>query len=200
MAAEHSSTATPGRLVVISGPSGVGKGTIVRRVLDTIDQAVLSVSVTTRPPRDGERDGVDYRFATVEMFRTMIDRDALLEWAEVHGNFYGTEVATVDAALAAGKIVILEIDVQGGLQVARRRPAARLLLITPPGDAELRRRLEGRGTDAPDVIERRLAKANKEIQMARDSGRYNDEVVNDDLDAAVRQVVRLIQQENTRHD
>jgi guanylate kinase len=199
MAAEDS-TATPGRLVVISGPSGVGKGTIVRRVIQTLPDALLSVSVTTRPPRRGERDGVEYRFVNVETFKRMIADGALLEWAQVHGNWYGTDAAAVDAALAAGKIVILEIDVQGGLQVAARRPSARLILITPPGDAELRRRLEGRGTDATDVIERRLAKAHKEIQMARDSGCYNDEVVNDDLDVAVRQVVRLIGQENMRHD
>ncbi|MFW6145996.1 MAG: guanylate kinase [Planctomycetota bacterium] len=198
--ANGDATATPGRLVVISGPSGVGKGTIVRRVLETVDEAVAGLSVTTRAPRPGERDGIDYRFVSVETFRRMIDTDALLEWAEVHGHYYGTEAAAVDAALAAGKIVILEIDVQGGLQVARRRPSARLILITPPGDAELRRRLEGRGTDAPDVIERRLAKAHEEMRMARDSGRYTNEVVNDDLDDAVRRVVGLIRQENPQHD
>ncbi len=194
--ANADATATPGRLVVISGPSGVGKGTIVRQVLETVDRAVVSVSVTTRAPRPGERDGVDYRFVSVETFKRMIEDGALLEWAEVHGHYYGTDAAAVDAALAAGRIVILEIDVQGGLQVARRRPSARLILITAPNDAELRRRLTDRGTDAPDAIERRLAKAHQEIRMARDSGRYNHEVINDDLYEAVCQVVELIRQEN----
>jgi len=198
--ADGKATTTPGRLVVISGPSGVGKGTIVRRVLQQVPQAVLSVSLTTRRPRPGERDGIDYRFVSAETFGRMADDGALLEWAEVHGNRYGTEAAAVDEAAAAGKIVILEIDVQGGLQIARRRPSARLILIAPPDDAELRRRLEGRGTDAPDVIERRLAKAHEEMRMARDSECYNDEVVNDDLDVAVRRVVQLIRQENTQHD
>ena len=183
-----------GRLVVISGPSGVGKSTIVREALARTG-AAYSVSVTTRRPRPGEVDGRDYRFASREAFEKMIADGALLEWAEVHGALYGTPRRPVEEALAAGRTVILEIDVQGGLQVRRKMPDATGVLIEPPSDAELMRRLAGRGTEGPEAVRRRFDKAKEEIRLARQSGAYEYNVVNDDLERATRQVVDILVQE-----
>ncbi len=188
-----------GRLFVISGPSGVGKSTIVKKVLARTG-ATFSVSATTRRPREGERNGREYVFVTVEAFGRMIDDNALLEWADVFGNRYGTPAEPVNDAIDAGRTVVLEIDVQGGVQVARNQPEATLILIVAPNDEELRRRLTGRGTDEPEVIARRLAKAKAEIQMARDSGAYEYEVVNDSLDEAIDAVVTIIHQESEEDD
>ncbi len=188
-----------GRLFVISGPSGVGKSTIVKKVLARTG-ATFSVSATTRRPREGEQDGREYVFVTVEAFERMIDDNALLEWADVFGNCYGTPAEPVNDAIDAGRTVVLEIDVQGGVQVARNQPDATLILIVAPNDKELRRRLTGRGTDEPEVIARRLAKAKAEIQMARDSGAYEYEVVNDSLDEAIDAVVTIIHQESEEDD
>jgi guanylate kinase len=188
-----------GKLIVISGPSGVGKSSITEKVLQQTDVA-FSVSVTTRSPREDERDGEHYSFVSVERFRQMVDDGALLEWAEVFGNYYGTPTEPVDAAVAAGQTVVLEIDVQGGIQVAAKRPEAVAILILPPDHEQLQERLTGRATDAAHVIARRLAKAQAEIQMARESGAYTHEVVNDDLAQAVRQVMTIIEQESKTHD
>lgn len=185
-----------GRLLVISGPSGVGKSTIRQRVVER-SGAEYSVSATTRAPRAGEVDGRDYRFVTVEAFRRMIERDELLEWAEVFGNYYGTPAGPVREAIAAGRDAVLEIDVQGGLQVAKRCPEAVFVLIVPPDEQTLSRRLNGRATDSPEVIARRLAKAHEEINTARRSGVYTHEVVNDDLDHAVERVLAILRQEKT---
>lgn len=188
---------TQGKLAVISGPSGVGKSTLTRRVLDATG-ARYSVSATTRPPRQGEVDGRDYHFVDEAEFRRMIDNGELLEWAEVFGNYYGTPAGPVDAALSAGQTVILEIDVQGGIQVARRRPDAAYILVVPPNDRELERRLRGRGTDSDEVIARRLAKAKAEIEAARASGVYTYEIVNDRLDRAVQETLVIIAKESTQ--
>jgi guanylate kinase len=142
-----------GRLFVVSGPSGVGKGTLVARVAKEIpDEVWVSISATTRPPREGDAEGVTYFFKTHEQFRDMIDNDGLLEWAEYAGNFYGTPRQSVEDALAAGKSVILEIEVQGAFQVREKMPEARLVFIEPPSLDELRRRLTGRATDSPEQL------------------------------------------------
>jgi guanylate kinase len=188
-----------GCLIVLSGPSGVGKSTVSRQAAQRTG-AVLSVSATTRPPRGGEQDGRDYRFVDVLTFKRMIDQGELLEWAQVFGNYYGTPAAPVQATLRAGKTVILTIDVQGGIQVARKRKDAVGILLVPPSQEVLRQRLSGRATEGAEALARRLAKANEELAMARTSGAYVHEVINDDLEAALQRVAAIIQQETRRHD
>jgi guanylate kinase len=196
-AKNEGSPARPGRLIVITGPSGVGKSTIRQEVIRR-SGAAYSVSATTRRPRPGEADGRDYRFVDRPTFQRMIDGGELLEWAEVFGELYGTPAAPIRQAEAAGQTVILEIDVQGGLQVYRTRPDATFVLILPPDDATLARRLAGRRTEDAAAAARRLAKANEEIQLALASGVYNHRVVNDDLEAAIAQVLAIVKQESVK--
>ena len=181
---------------MVSGPSGVGKSTITREVIRRTG-ADFSVSATTRRPREGEVDARDYVFVDPGAFQQMIDRDELLEWAEVFGQRYGTPAGPVREALAAGRTVVLEIDVQGALQVHRKMPDATFLLIAPPDGAELARRLHGRGSEDAEGAAKRLEKAAQEIQAARRSGVYNHCVVNDDLEAAIARVVEIVNQERT---
>jgi guanylate kinase len=177
-----------GRAVVISGPSGSGKSTIGRRLrLDP--RVVFSVSCTTRAPRPGEQDGVHYHFVDDETFLGGVEEDRFLEWANVYGNLYGTPRGPLEAALADGKVFLLEIDVQGALQVREKLPDALFLFIDVPDDQELRRRLEGRGTEDPEVVERRLAKARAEREHRT---KYDSVVVNDDAERAYREVCALI--------
>ena len=178
-----------GRLIVISGPSGAGKGSIIRKVMEQWPAAEFSVSMTTREARTGEEDGVHYYFRTREVFEETIRQDGFLEWADVFGNYYGTPKAPVEKRLAEGADIILDIDVQGGMNVRKAMPEAVLVFILPPSMKELRRRLENRGTDAQDVIEKRLAKALTEIGVARE---YDYAVVNDDLDVAAEQVLSIV--------
>lgn len=173
-----------GRLVVISGPSGCGKSTICKRLLED-PRVVFSVSATTRAQRPGEVDGKDYHFIDKERFRGHIRAGDFIEWAEVHGNLYGTLRAPMDAALAAGKVYLVEIDVQGGAQLKALEIPGEYVFVAPPDMATLERRLIGRGTDAPEVIERRLGKAREEMRAI---DKYDHVVVNDDLEEAVRRV------------
>jgi len=181
-----------GKLVVITGPSGVGKSTIVRQVLQRTGTD-YSVSATTRKPRPGEVDGKDYRFVTDEQFDKLLADDAMLEWAEVFGRRYGTPAGPVREAIAAGRTVILEIDVQGGLQVAKKMPQGEFVLLTAPSREELARRLKGRGSEDPAAVAARLAKAEAEISAAEASGVYNRVIVNDDLERAIQAVVEIVQ-------
>lgn len=178
-----------GRLVVISGPSGVGKGTVVTRLLDELDDAQLSTSVTTRRPRDGERDGVDYRFVTDDEFDRMIRGGELLEWAGYAGNRYGTPRAPVDEALGSGRDVLLEIEVKGALQVRARRHDAILVFLAPPSEEELERRLAGRGTEDAEERRLRLATARAELEAA---AVFDHRIVNDDLDACVDAILTIL--------
>jgi len=177
-----------GRMLVISGPSGSGKSTICQRLLED-ERVVFSVSATTRPMRRGEVDGGDYRFVDKARFRQLIAEGAFIEWAEVHGNLYGTLRKPVEEALAAGRVCLIEIDVQGGAQLKALELPGTYVFIAPPSMEELEERLVGRGTDAPDVVERRLQKAREEM-LARD--RYDFVVVNDRLDDAVAEVRGLL--------
>ena len=180
---------------MIAGPSGVGKGTLVRAVRARVpDELVLSVSATTRRPREGEVDGRDYRFVDRDAFAGMIADGDLLEWAEVFDNLYGTPSSFVEEHLAAGD-VILEIDVQGAAQIRDRAPDAVLILLRPPSLDELARRLRSRGTESEDRIARRLGEAERELAQA---SWFDHEVVNDDLERASSQVAAIIEESRAR--
>lgn len=178
-----------GNLFVVSGPSGAGKGLLLSRALPRIPDAWVSVSVTTRAPRLGEVDGRSYYFKTTDEFIALRDQDGLLEWATVHGHSYGTPRAQVVSHVEAGDQVILEIDVQGALQVRKSFPSACLVFIAPPSLDELGRRLRGRGTETPAEVSRRLATASVELSR---QGEYDYIIVNDDIDVATDQLVRVI--------
>lgn len=177
-----------GRLFVISGPSGTGKGTICKELIKD-DKIRLSVSMTTRNPREGEVHGVSYYFATKEEFLQKIEAGGFLEYAEVFGNYYGTPKMEVLELLDEGIDVLLEIDVQGALQIKEVYPEAVLVFILPPSMAELRARLTGRGTETQEVVERRLGQAAKEISYVK---QYDYAVINDDLDQAIDNVKTVI--------
>lgn len=195
-AVSHPRSATSqGRLVVVSGPSGVGKSSLLARVLPAVG-GVFSVSATTRAPRPGEQDGREYFFVSHERFERMKQQGLLLEWASVFDNLYGTPAQPVAEAVKAGRLVVLDIDVQGAIQVHRKLPEALFVLVVPPDIATLRTRLAGRKTETPQQLEARLAKAQQELQTARDSGIYDHEVTNDDLDAAAQRLVQIVQQES----
>jgi guanylate kinase len=174
---------------VLSGPSGTGKTTVCRLLVERDPQLVHSVSHTTRAPRPGERDGVEYHFVSRERFLELVAAGAFLEHAEYGGNLYGTSAAQLDAELAGGRDVLLEIEVQGAEQVRKRRADARLLFLLPPSRAELERRLRARGTDGPEVVERRLALARRELAVAEI---FDYAVVNDDLERAVAALLEVV--------
>lgn len=184
-----------GCLVIISGFSGAGKGTVVKALMDKYDCYALSISATTRKPRSGEVDGREYFFRTREEFEELIAQDALYEYAQYVSNYYGTPKAYVEEQLEAGKDVILEIEVQGALKVKEKNPEALLLFVTPPSAKELKSRLVGRGTETPEVIEERMARAAQESVLMN---RYDYLVVNDQLEECVETVHHLIQREHLR--
>jgi guanylate kinase len=179
-----------GRLIIISGPSGVGKGTICKRLLDKMDGLALSVSATTRMPGPNEVNGKDYYFCTTEEFEAIKEQDGFLEWAEVHGQQYGTIKEKVKEILDSGKDCILEIDVQGGQQVLRKLPGQCVtIFVAPPSEAELLRRIQSRNRDKPEDIERRMLTA--QWEMAQEE-KYQYTVINDDLDEAVDKVIDIL--------
>ena len=177
-----------GRMLVISGPSGSGKSTICRRLLED-SRVTFSISATTRAMRTGEVDGRDYRFLSKEEFSAHVQAGDFIEYAEVHGNMYGTLRAPMDEAIERGGVFLLEIDVQGALQLRGLDVPGLYVFIAPPDLEILRRRLVGRGTDAPEVVERRLKKAEDEM---RERTKYDHVVINDDLERALGEVRDLV--------
>lgn len=179
-----------GILVVVSGFSGAGKGTLMKELLKRYDNYALSISATTRAPREGETYGKEYFFVTKEQFEKMRDERKLIEYAQYVNNYYGTPKEYVEQKMAEGKDVILEIEIQGALKVKKRFPDALLLFVTPPSAEELRRRLVGRGTETLEVINARLARAAEE---ASGMEAYDYLLINDDLDRCVEEMHQLIQ-------
>lgn len=178
-----------GVLIVVSGFSGAGKGTLMKRLLETYDNYALSVSMTTRSPREGEEEGVAYFFTDKEGFERCIAGDGLIEYAVYCDNYYGTPRAYVEEQLEAGKDVVLEIEIQGALKVKEKFPESLLLFVTPPSASELERRLIGRGTESAEVIRKRLARAYEESEGME---AYDYIVVNDDLERCVEEIHQLV--------
>ena len=184
-----------GKTFIIAGPSGVGKGTIIKKLFESRENLYFSVSATTRAPRPGEMDGVDYHLISRERFQDWIAHNAFLEHAEFVGNLYGTPKKYVDEAMDSGKDVILDIEVQGAEQVHRQRPDVVRIFIAPPSWEELERRLMGRGTENLSKVRQRLARSREEILLAR---YYDYLVINSDLDQAVREIEAVITAEHCR--
>lgn len=195
---KHSCQENAGRkglLIVISGPSGVGKGTICSELLKRNDHIRYSVSATTRKPRPGEIHGRDYYFCSVQEFMEMVEAGAFLEWAKVFDNYYGTPVRVVEDTLAQGKHCILEIDVQGALQVKSKMPEGIFIFIVPPSKEELAKRITGRGTENGTEIGKRLQQVDGEMAYLQE---YDHVVVNDRIDQAVEKISRIIEMERLK--
>jgi len=186
-----------GMLVVVSSPSGGGKGTLIRRALKTVPNLGYSVSVTTRPPREGEEDGRDYFFVSVERFRQMIAENNFLEWAVVHGNLYGTSHVEIERELNEGHDIILEIDVQGATSVRRLVADAVSVFILPPSFEILRDRLVGRGSERADDLELRLGNSRSEVEHYRE---FQYLVINDDAESAAGLLASIIYAERARRE
>lgn len=184
-----------GILIVVSGFSGAGKGTLMKRLLETYDNYALSVSATTRQPRPGETHGIEYFFKSVDEFEKMIAQDELIEYAKYVNNYYGTPKDYVMSQLEAGKDVILEIEIQGALKVKEKYPDTLLLFVTPPSAEELKKRLVGRGTETMDVIESRMKRA---VEEAEYMNAYDYLIINDDLEICVKEMHHVIQSEHGR--
>ncbi len=184
-----------GVLLVLSGPSGAGKGTICQKLRENRNDLSYSVSATTRAPRKGEVDGKDYFFLTIDRFKEMIANDEMLEYAEIYGNYYGTPRSYVMNILDQGRDVVLEIDPQGALQIKKRFPDAVFVFIVPPSLDELTKRIYKRGTDSEEVIKRRLSAATSELAYA---SKYDYIIVNDEVEKASKKVSNIIDAERNR--
>lgn len=188
-------TSRRGTLVVVSAPSGAGKTTLCREVRSVVPDLAYSVSYTTRAPRPGEVDGIDFHFVSDAVFREMMARNEFAEWAVVHGNLYGTSARTLEQAVAAGRDILLDIDTQGARQLRRRYPEAVLVFVVAPSLPELEQRLRERKSDAPQEIARRLTRAREEIAAWKG---YDYLIVNRDLKEAVEQLAAIIHAERCR--
>lgn len=178
-----------GHLFVISGPSGVGKGTLIKTIFKSISDLSYSVSVTTRKPRKEEREGIDYFFVEEETFKRFIKEDKFAEWAKVHGDYKGTLTSTINEALAEGRDLILEIDVQGALEIKNKYPEGIFIFIIPPSPEKLEERLRGRGTENEEGLKKRLNDARCEMEYSK---YYKHIVVNDDLEKAAEELKTII--------
>jgi len=181
-----------GRLFVISGPSGVGKGTLIQKILGVRSDLAVSVSYTSREPRSDETDGVGYYFVTRAIFEEMIARDEFIEYAQVHRNYYGTSRSKLQELLAAGRNVLFELDVQGGLNLAKQFAGVRLIFVLPPNEDELINRINNRGSETPETLSIRLETARSELTVANS---YDYQVVNQDLDDCINEINKIIDKE-----
>ena len=186
-----------GLLIVISGASGTGKGTVCKELLAREHGVAFSVSATSRAPREGEQDGREYYFRTRAEFEAMIAEGAFLEYADVYGNYYGTPLAPIEARRSAGEDILLEIDTQGALNVMERCPDGTFIFLLPPSLEELRRRITGRGTESEESLARRLAAARDEIRLGR---RYRYAVLNDTVEDAAARIQTILAAERLRAD
>ena len=177
------------KLIIITGPSGVGKGTVVKELLDRNKDIWLSISATTRNPRIGEKDGENYYFISDERFKDMIDKKEFLEWAQFAGNYYGTPLSTVNEKIEKGFIVLLEIEVEGAKQIKEKFPEALSIFLLPPSKEELEKRIRNRGTEKEEAIDRRLSRANYEIAS---SDAFDYVLTNHDVDETVKGVFKII--------
>lgn len=186
-----------GILFVLSGPSGVGKGTVRKALFEQDTELQYSISMTTRKPREGEQDGIDYFFKSKDEFETLIQKNKLIEWAQYVGNYYGTPRDYVEQTLAKGKDVFLEIEVQGALQVRQNFSEGVFIFLIPPSLEELKNRIVGRGTETEEIVKSRLQAAKEEIEMMN---AYDYVVVNDTVEDAVQRIKSIVSAEHTRRD
>ncbi len=177
------------KLIIITGPSGVGKGTVVKELLDRNKDIWLSISATTRNPRVGEKDGLNYYFISEERFKDMIDKKEFLEWAQFAGNYYGTPLSSVNEKIEKGFIVLLEIEVEGAKQIKEKFPESLSIFLLPPSKEELEKRIRNRGTEKEEAIDRRLSRANYEIES---SDQFDFVLTNHDVDETVKEVFKII--------
>ena len=177
------------KLIIITGPSGVGKGTVVKELLDRNKDIWLSISATTRNPRIGEKDGENYYFISDEKFKDMIDKKEFLEWAQFAGNYYGTPLSTVNEKIEKGFTVLLEIEVDGAKQIKEKFPEALSIFLLPPSKAELEKRIRNRGTEKEEAIDKRLSRADYEIAS---SDEFDFVFTNHDVDETVKEVFKII--------
>ena len=177
------------KLIILTGPSGVGKGTVVKEILGKDKNICLSVSATTRSPRKGEKEGENYYFLSEETFKEMINKNLFLEWAKFAGNYYGTPISFVKDKIEGGFIVLLEIEVEGAKQIKDKFPEALSIFILPPSKEELERRIRNRGTEKEDAINRRLSRSNYEIAS---SDEFDFKVTNRDVDETAERIIKII--------
>ena len=177
------------KLIIITGPSGVGKGTVVKELLDRNKDIWLSISATTRNPRVGEKDGLNYYFISEERFKDMIDKKEFLEWAQFAGNYYGTPLSTVNEKIEKGFIVLLEIEVEGAKQIKEKFPESLSIFLLPPSKEELEKRIRNRGTEKEEAIDRRLSRADYEIAS---SDEFDFVLTNHNVDETVKEVFKII--------
>ncbi|SJZ31007.1 guanylate kinase [Selenihalanaerobacter shriftii] len=189
--------ARKGKLLILSGPSAVGKGTVIDALMGKYQDIAYSISVTTRQPRPGERDGIDYFFVSKEKFSEMIENNELIEWAKVHGNYYGTPKSYVEETLNTEQDVILEIDIQGAAQVKEKYEYGVFVFLAPPSLKELESRIYKRGTDSQESIEVRMENASKEMKKVED---YDYIIVNDEIEKAVKKLKAIIIAERCKVD
>ena len=177
------------KLIILTGPSGVGKGTVVKEILGKEKNFWLSISATTREPREGEKEGENYYFLNQEKFKEMIEQNLFLEWAQFAGNYYGTPLSSVNEKIKKGFTVLLEIEVEGAKQIKEKFPNSLSIFLLPPNKAELERRIRNRGTDKEDAINRRLSRADYEISL---SNKFDFALINHNVDETVKRIIKLI--------